>query len=470
MIKKGMRRQIVLHYILVVFVALLLVETIFLLAIRTYYYDSVYSKITTHISTAESFLKYEISDERSPNQMQKLLDFFYLKYTELEVLTLNGDILTSSTGFQPDRTITTSDVPEAVGGSVGRWVGRQAGTNESVMAVSKMLQINGHDTYVLRYLTSMEGINNDLLNLTLLSIGIGGAVMVIVVLFSIGLANSIVRPLNNITAVSAQMAKGKFTTRIKGDYRYEIGELATTLNYMAEEIVRSNQIKDDFISSISHELRTPLTSIKGWSETLISGGYDPEETKLGMGIISKESDRLIGLVEEILDFSKLQQNEMKLLIAPVDIKVLLQETLLNIWAKAEKKRIHLLLECEDTILIKGDANRLKQVFLNLVDNAVKFSPEDSSIVLSAERLSATEMAVIVRDSGIGISEAHLSRVRDRFFQVDALNGGTGLGLAISQQIVELHGGKLEMDSELGKGTQVTVILPLGDVPASSALL
>lgn len=173
-------------------------------------------------------------------------------------------------------------------------------------------------------------------------------------------------------------------------------------------------------------------------------------------------------MEEILDFSKLQQNEMKLSMGQVDIKVLLQETLLNIWAKAEKKRIHLLLECEETIFIKADANRLKQVFLNLVDNAVKFSPEDSSIVLSAERLSGTEMAVTVRDSGIGISEAHLARVRDRFFQVDALNGGTGLGLAISQQIVELHNGKLEMDSELGKGTQVTVILPLDDSQQGNA--
>ncbi|MEK5446279.1 sensor histidine kinase [Paenibacillus sp. FSL R7-0331] len=462
MIKKGMRRQIVLHYILVVFVALLLVEVIFLLAIRTYYYDSVYSKITTNIVTAEGFVKFKFSGERSPNQMQQVLELFGLEYTELEVLSTSGDILASSTGFQPDRTITTSDVPEAVGGSIGKWVGRQAGTNESVMAVSKLIQVNTRDKYVIRYLTSMERIDKDLLNLTLVSIGIGAAVMVIVVLFSFGLANSIVKPLNNITAVSAQMAKGRFNARIKGDYKYEIGDLATTLNYMADEIIRSNQIKDDFISSISHELRTPLTSIKGWSETLISGGYDPEETKLGMGIISKESDRLIGLVEEILDFSKLQQNEMKLSIVLTDIRVVLQETILNIWAKAEKKRIHLVLECEDSVYIKGDPNRLKQVFLNLVDNAVKFSPEDSSIVLSAQRLSGSEMAVIVRDSGIGISEAHLSRVRDRFFQVDALNGGTGLGLAISQQIVELHQGKLEMDSELGKGTQVTVILPLTD--------
>lgn len=120
----------------------------------------------------------------------------------------------------------------------------------------------------------------------------------------------------------------------------------------------------------------------------------------------------------------------------------------------------MLLECEDGIYVKGDANRLKQVFLNLVDNAVKFSHEESSIELSAKRISATETAIMVRDSGIGISEAHISRVKDRFFQVDALNGGTGLGLAISQQIVELHHGKLEMESELGSGTEVTVILPL----------
>lgn len=461
MIKKGMRRQIVLHYILVVFLALLLVEVIFLLAIRTYYYDSVYSKIQNHITTAESFFhKYELGGDNNSNQLQVLLERFALDKTELEVLTLNGDMITSSTGFQSDRTITTSDVPEAVGGSIGRWVGRQSGTNESVMAVSKMLQVHGRDTYVLRYLTSLEGINNDLLNLTLLSIGIGAAVMAVVIVFSIGLANSIVKPLNNITAVSAQMAKGRFNVRIKGNYKFEIGDLASTLNYMAQEIVRSNQIKDDFISSISHELRTPLTSIKGWSETLISGGYDPEETKLGVSIISKESERLIGLVEEILDFSKLQQNQMKLSIGIVDVKVLLQEIILNVWAKAEKKRIHLLLECEEGIFVKGDANRLKQVFMNLVDNAVKFSHEDSNIELSAKRISDTETAIMVRDNGIGISKEHISKVKDRFFQVDALNGGTGLGLAISQQIVELHNGKLEMDSELGSGTEVTVILPL----------
>lgn len=465
MIKKGMRRQIVLHYILVVFLALLLVEVIFLLAIRTYYYNSVYSNITSHIGIAEGFFR--ISSSSSPT-FQEIIDMFELSNTELQILTPDGNMLTSSTGFQPDRAITTSDVPEAAGGGTGRWVGRMPGTNESVMAVSKQIEVRNREVYVLRYLTSMEGVDRDLLNVSLMSMGIGGAVLAVVVAFSFGLANSIVRPLNNITAVSAQMAKGRFNTRIKGDYRYEIGELASTLNYMAQEIVRSNQIKDDFISSISHELRTPLTSIKGWSETLISGGYDPDETKLGMSIISRESDRLIGLVEEILDFAKLQQNEMKLSMDRVNAKELLQETMLGVWAKAEKKKIRLLLECEEELYVRGDANRLKQVFLNLVDNAIKFSHEESTILLAADRFSPEEAMITVQDSGIGISEEHLARVRDRFFQVDSLNGGTGLGLAITQQLVELHGGTIEMESELGKGTIVTVTLKLHEDDGAGA--
>ncbi|MNP05824.1 Alkaline phosphatase synthesis sensor protein PhoR [compost metagenome] len=293
----------------------------------------------------------------------------------------------------------------------------------------------------------------------MLSVGIGMSVLGVVLAFSLGLANSIVKPLNNITAVSAQMAKGKYKVRVKGDYKYELGELASTLNHMAEEIIRSNQVKDDFISSISHELRTPLTSIKGWGETLSSGGFDPEETKIGMQIISKETERLIGLVEEILDFSKLQQNEMRIVVGEVILKELLQEIMLNMWTKAEKKNIKLVLESDENPIVIGDGNRLKQVFLNLVDNAIKFSEEHSEIHIVLNCYPG-QVEIDVQDNGLGISEEHLNRVRDRFFQVNPLNGGTGLGLAITQQLVEQHQGTMEIFSELGKGTTVRVMLPL----------
>lgn len=462
MIKKGMRRQIVLHYFIVVFTALLLVEVIFLLGIRTYYYDSVYTYIKSNITDAEDFYqKFRLYEEENTNLLSDMLLNYNVDKTELQILDTKGNVLINTTEFQSDTSITTSDIPQAIAGDFGRWVGRQPSTNEDVMSVSKLTQIGGEDSYILRYTTSLKTLNDKLFNVTMLSISIGAAVLAVVLAFSIGLANSIVKPLNNITAVSAQMAKGKYKARVKGDYKYELGELASTLNHMAQEIVRSNQIKDDFISSISHELRTPLTSIKGWGETINSGGYDPEETKIGMQIISKETERLIGLVEEILDFSKLQQNEMKLVMGKVILKELLQEILLNMWTKAEKKNIKLVLDSDENPVVLGDSNRLKQVFLNLVDNAIKFSDE-GSIIRIVVNCYPEQVEIDVRDDGLGISEDHLNRVRDRFFQVNPLNGGTGLGLAISQQLVEQHQGTMEIQSELGKGTVVTVMLPLSE--------
>ncbi|WP_025716035.1 MULTISPECIES: sensor histidine kinase [Paenibacillus] len=457
MIKKGIRRQIVLHYFFVVFLALLLVEVIFMILIRSYYYDSIYKKIENRISSVSEFA----SKFKQPEQsLQSYLLDFSLPNTELQLLDEQGNVIDNSTNFAADLSVQTSDVTQALTGDTGKWIGKQPGTGQQVMAVSKKLDnIVGDQVYIIRYTTSLELVNDKLFTITVFSVGIMAAVLIIVFVVSTGLANSIVRPINNIRDVSAQMAQGRFDARIKGDYRYELGELASTLNYMAQEIVRTNQIKDDFISSISHELRTPLTSIKGWSETLNSGGYDPEETKIGMQIISKETDRLIGLVEEILDFSKLEQNAMKLVMGTVDLRELLQEIMLNVWAKAEMKQIKLHLDSEETAyLVHGDGNRLKQVFLNIVDNAIKFSHESSIIFLSLQRV-ADNIEISVQDTGIGISEENLARVRDRFFQVDHQNGGTGLGLAISQQFVELHHGQMLIRSELGAGTTITVSLP-----------
>ncbi len=450
MIKKGMTRQIVLHYFIVVFLTILLVELVFLFAIRTYYYDGI-----------SNYLQSSFDNTRAPANYRDIVSSYSLDKAEVQVLDLKGNVLQNSTAFIVDKPVQTGDIPQALSGSTGRWIGKQAGTGEDVMAVTRMIKINGDKEYLVRYVTSLELVNQKLFYITMVSAGIGVIILIVVLMVSIGLANSIVKPINNIIGVSTLMAKGDFNVRIKGNYPHEIGELAATLNYMADEIVRSNQIKDDFISSISHELRTPLTGIKGWSETLVSGGFDPEETKLGMSIISKETERLIGLVEEMLDFSKLQQNQMKLVIGEVNLKEILQETMLNVWAKAEQKQIKLMLEPGDaSYIVQADGNRLKQVFLNLVDNAIKFSPNESTIKLVIKELTPERVRIVVKDSGIGISTEFLEKVKDRFFQVNPNQGGTGLGLAITQQIVQLHKGEMHIESELDHGTSVMVDLPL----------
>ncbi len=450
MIKKGMTRQIVMHYFIVVFLTILLVELVFLFAIRTYYYDGI-----------SNYLQSSFDNTRAPANARDIISSYSLDKAEVQVLDLQGNVLQNSTAFIVDKPVQTGDIPQALAGSTGRWIGKQAGTGEDVMAVTRMIKINGDKEYLVRYVTSLELVNQKLFYITMVSAGIGVIILMVVLMVSIGLANSIVKPINNIIGVSTLMAKGDFNVRIKGNYPHEIGDLAATLNYMADEIVRSNQIKDDFISSISHELRTPLTGIKGWSETLISGGFDPEETQLGMSIISKETERLIGLVEEMLDFSKLQQNQMKLVIGEVNLKEILQETMLNVWAKAEQKQIKLNLEPGDSsYIVQADGNRLKQVFLNLVDNAIKFSPNESTIRLIIKELTPERVRIVVKDSGIGISTEFLEKVKDRFFQVNPNHGGTGLGLAITQQIVQLHKGEMHIESELDQGTSVMVDLPL----------
>ncbi|GIP42604.1 sensor histidine kinase [Paenibacillus sp. J45TS6] len=457
---KGIRRQIVLQYFILVLLALLLIESIFLVAMQKYYYDSIYNYIESNSKNVIRYYNSSFIDSSNESSfISNLMYYLKLENTSLEILDTEGRVLALSSGFESDRVVQTSDVPQALKGSTGRWIGKDVITGESVMAVSTKIDYGNDNVYIARYVTSMERVNDALVDILVWSGLIVVGVLVLVFTISIGLANSIVRPINIITAASAEMAKGRFDVRIEGDYKYEIGELSSTLNYMAEEIVRSNQVKDDFISSISHELRTPLTSIKGWNETLESGGYDPEETKMGLKIISKETNRLIGLVEELLDFSKLQQNEMKMVKGTVSVREVLQEIMLNVWAKAEQKQIKLRLSAEEEdYLIIGDGNRLKQVFLNVIDNAIKFSHMNTWIDITIKR-EQDQVVVIVQDTGIGISEEHLERVKDRFYQVDHQHGGTGLGLAISQQLIELHGGTLQMESELGNGTTVTVKLP-----------
>jgi signal transduction histidine kinase len=238
---------------------------------------------------------------------------------------------------------------------------------------------------------------------------------------------------------------------------------------MASEIVRSEGLKNDFISSISHEIRTPLSSIKGWSETLQTGDMqDEKETRQGLQIISKETDRLIGLVEELLDFSHLDQKRINLDIRKVPIASLLEDVILQLRSKAKKKQIFILLRMNDEALdrhvaVSGDPNRLRQVFLNLLENAIKFSHMVSTIEIRLEK-QGHEALIHIMDWGIGIEAEHLSRIETKFFQVNPQAEGTGLGLSICREILSLHGGTLNFASVLNEGTTVTVTLPLFDQP------
>ncbi|HSP23197.1 MAG TPA: ATP-binding protein [Planococcus sp. (in: firmicutes)] len=229
------------------------------------------------------------------------------------------------------------------------------------------------------------------------------------------------------------------------------------------ELKRLEQIRKDFVANVSHELRTPVTSIKGFSETLLDGAYkDPATCESFLEIIHKESNRLEMLIEDLLELSRVEQSGFKVDAHPTDMEAIIFQVREMVQKKLEDKRIELNLQL-NPVIVQGDPNRLVQVMMNLLVNAMTYSPEQT--VITIRLFSRGKEAIIeVEDQGIGIAEAEFSRLFERFYRVDRArsrnSGGTGLGLSIVKHLIEAHHGKVEVKSEVGKGSTFIIHLPL----------
>ena len=238
---------------------------------------------------------------------------------------------------------------------------------------------------------------------------------------------------------------------------------------MAEELSRTESMKNEFISSVSHELRTPLTAIKGWSETLTA--IDDRDTFVkGMRVITSETERLSQMVEELLDFSRIQDNRLTLIMDKLDILAELGETVLIYQERARSLGITLNYY-EPTMLpfVYGDKNRLRQVFINIVDNAIKYSDKGDTVSIEAYEENG-DICILVSDTGIGISKDDLPKVKTKFFKANHTRRGSGIGLAVANEIITRHGGTLNINSEEGVGTTVLITIPAindGRVPKES---
>ncbi|WP_110114086.1 ATP-binding protein [Bacillus sp. CGMCC 1.16541] len=229
------------------------------------------------------------------------------------------------------------------------------------------------------------------------------------------------------------------------------------------ELKKLEQMRKDFVANVSHELKTPITSIKGFSETLLEGAM--EDTQLReqfLHIILKESERMQGLIQDLLDLSKVEQQGFKLNVQAVNVKVMLEEIVMVLSNKTEEKDIELETKLpEDEVWIQGDTQRLKQVFINLISNAVTYTPKGGHV--QAELIELDEEIIVkVSDTGIGISTEEIPRIFERFYRVDKArsrnSGGTGLGLAIVKHLIEAHKGQIEVTSTVGEGTVFSVRL------------
>ncbi len=284
-------------------------------------------------------------------------------------------------------------------------------------------------------------------------------------------SRSITLPIRQMKGTTDRIAKGDFGGRVRIKSRDELGELAKSFNIMADELEQMieslrlmDKIRTDFIASVSHELKTPLTLIKGYTETLENKGIEDKKTSLRfISIIKEHSDRLGKIVDDLLSLSELELSKDCVNKEEFDLKELIDEVVLGFGLALERKKQKLTVDEQGgDFQMSGDRNRIGQVLVNLIDNAIKYTAESGLIELSV--IDRGEQACFsVRDNGIGISAEHIDRVFERFYRVDKARsrelGGTGLGLSIAKHIVLAHNGKISIESKPGKGTKVTVTLP-----------
>jgi signal transduction histidine kinase len=290
-----------------------------------------------------------------------------------------------------------------------------------------------------------------------------GALMIFlsgVIIFANSLfIRSIVGPILQINQLAQTIKSGQYGARLDVAFNDEIGELCNTLNGMSAELARMEQVKNDFISSVSHELRTPLTAIKGWTETLM----DEEDAALrgaGLRIMQKETGRLNQMVEELLDFSRMESGRLRLQTEYVDLRGELYDAVFIYRDMLAQEGLRVVYtEPEEPVVVNADRNRMKQVFLNVIDNAGKYGRDGDRVEVSIAA-EAGNCVVHIRDFGQGIPAEELPRIKEKFFKGSAKGRGTGIGLAVCNEIVELHGGTLEVSSTYGAGTDVCVRLPL----------
>ena len=286
----------------------------------------------------------------------------------------------------------------------------------------------------------------------------GAGAGVVAVIFASLFASRITNPIAQVTRASQAMARGDLSQRIDVDGDDEVGRLAQAFNDMSDQVSRSNRAMHDLLANVSHELRTPLTSIQGFSQALMDGlPGDPKETG---AVINEEADRIRLLVDDLLYLSEIESGALRLDLDQVDVDALLEGSVRRFRFQAEQAQVSL-----GTALVgdsvRGDGRRLEQVLANLIDNAIRFAPEGSEVLLSSRRV-AGGVLVEVHNGGEPIPPEQVARVFDRFYQVDGARSAgrhRGLGLSIVQELVQAHGGTVGLESTAEAGTTVSVFLP-----------
>ncbi len=458
---RGITKRWMLNTFGIIFIILFILVIGFAVVVQSFYYNGI-AQILYGRST-EIVNIFRDSSDFKETARDYIENFPDKELIELMAIDSDGKVFITTTGFTPDNEQKMPDYESALDSDehYADWNGNLS-SGENVMALTNVIvDSNGDSIGAIRYVVSLEQADRKVFISIAAVCLIGIVILFFIFVSSTYFLRSIVRPVREISSTAKKIAQGDFNARINKFYDDEIGDLCDTINYMAGELGTADKMKNDFISSVSHELRTPLTAIKGWAETVqLDGCRDLKTVQKGIGIIIKEAERLNGIVEEVLDFSRIQEDRMVLIVDHIDILAELDESIYMQRERANAEHKHIVYD-EPEILppVIGDGNRLRQVFINIIDNALKYCDADGVVNISVENVD-DNIVIIISDNGCGISAVDLPKVKQKFYKANQTVRGSGIGLAVADEIVRLHNGTLDIDSQEGVGTTVTITIPI----------
>lgn len=465
---KGLKGRWLRNTLSIVLAIVLLCVTALSVTVAAYYYSNMEAGL--HSKARTSTLFFETYAGQSYHEYYQSCAKFTQTFDSKDVLEIqfidtNYRIVASSYSPLSSEVEATEDIDLAMQNrEISTFTGKNPATGERIMAVSSpLIYSNGEVIGVLRYVTSLKMVDRQILLFTMVISLVGIILLLIVYGSGRYYLKSILEPVSEITATAKRIAAGSYGIQIQRHFDDEIGELADTINDMSIKISQSEKMQSEFVSSVSHELRTPLTAISGWSETLLSAGGSVERTeaKRGLGIILRESKRLTGMVEELLEFTRIQDGRFHLNVSQSDIRSDFEDTVFMYGSQLQQENIELIyLENDDDIPeIPCDPARMRQVFLNILDNAAKHGGEGGKITAEI-CLEQDHVVIRIRDFGPGIPEEEIPLVKKRFYKGSSKARGSGIGLAVCEEIVTMHSGELILSNAEGGGTLVTISLPV----------
>lgn len=467
---KSIGNRIINSFLIIIVLTVSIIDTLLITGYRQYYYSAIESNMRYRLDNAVDVYQKNYSLYPLEDLAKEQIDLIPRSdHFQVQIINSKGDVLSDSLGVFQDNVLLYTDVRKALEGNVSSRVGVVDYSKDSIMSLSAPLKNNNnHIVGVLRYSVSLSQINDQIRTITLILLGMSLLIIFVILLVSMVLARSIVNPIKELTAVAEKMADGHYRERAKLERDDELGKLGYTLNTLAEEVLKKDQIKNDFISSISHELRTPLTSIKGWASILMNLQEDEWELyEEGLNIIQNESDRLAKMVEELLDFSRYISGRISLDKEMFNIASTCEAVCTQMEPKARLAHVRLIKDIENPVAIFiGDENRIKQLLINLLDNAIKFTNDHGWVKLSTY-VEKDHFIILVSDNGVGISKDDLDHVKEKFYKGKHSKSHSGIGLSIADEIVKLHGGQMDIYSELNVGTTIKISLALEEKEETS---